>query len=246
MKVIGAGLPRTGTNSLEEALSILGYKCHHMKTLAQHNAICNMWHDLVVDEKPANWKEIFKDYDACCDNPACQYWKEISDEFPEAKVVLTVRKPEGWAKSYLTLRDFILKFEWIFGIFRYVGIMHFARFIRVAAGNQRNMLAKSLPSWQHVSSIPRLVSHLPIPSTDELVTFYPTWTEDVQKRCPKEKLLTFDVREGWEPLCKFLGQPVPDVPFPNSNAGTAGLFTVAYESFILQPIKRLLGYKDAK
>lgn len=190
-------------------------------------------------KSPLTFRACSRDYDACVDNPACMYWKEISDAFPEAKVVLTVRKAEGWAKSYQTLQDFLGKLEWIFGIFAYVGIQRFARFIRVAAGNKRNFWAKSLP-------IPRLVSQIPTPSTAELVAFYPTWTEDVQKRCPKEKLLTFDVRDGWEPLCKFLDKPVPDMPFPNSNAGTSGLFTVAYESFIVNPIKRLFGIKDAK
>lgn len=59
-KVIGAGLPRTGTNSLEEALSILGYRTHHMKTLATDSKICDMWHDYIVDEKPADFQGMFK------------------------------------------------------------------------------------------------------------------------------------------------------------------------------------------
>ena len=243
-KVIGAGLPRTGTNSLEEALSILGYRTHHMKTLANSD-MCDLWHDYIVDGKPADWKGMFKDYDACCDNPACVYWEEIAKEFPEAKVVLTVRKAEGWAKSYQTLQGFMAKLEWVFAIFRFIGIQKFARFFKVAAGNKRNFWAKVYPALLK-APIPRLVSDVPTPSTKELIDFYPTWTEDVQKKCPKEKLLTFDVRDGWEPLCKFLDKPVPNVPFPNSNAGTSGLRTVAIESFIIQPIKRILGMKDAK
>jgi hypothetical protein len=43
------------------------------------------------------------------------------------------------------------------------------------------------------------------------------WHEKVISKCPKEKLLVFDVKEGWEPLCKFLGKPIPNVPFPNTN-----------------------------
>ncbi len=46
---------------------------------------------------------------------------------------------------------------------------------------------------------------------------YNDWHQQVIEKCPKDKLLVFDVKEGWEPLCKFLGKPIPDVPFPNTN-----------------------------
>jgi hypothetical protein len=46
---------------------------------------------------------------------------------------------------------------------------------------------------------------------------FKAYNESVKAECPKDKLLVFDVSQGWEPLCAFLGVPVPNVPFPRVN-----------------------------
>ena len=49
------------------------------------------------------------------------------------------------------------------------------------------------------------------------VKFYNDWVDEVKKTVPKERLLIFSVKQGWEPLCQFLNLPQPSVPFPKSN-----------------------------
>lgn len=53
---------------------------------------------------------------------------------------------------------------------------------------------------------------------------------------PKERLLEWSVEDGWEPLCKFLGKPVPEnEPFPHANsaAGWSGQESTVAKRFLL-------------
>ena len=46
---------------------------------------------------------------------------------------------------------------------------------------------------------------------------YLDWIEYVKSSVPPEKLLIFNVKQGWEPLCKFLNVKVPETPMPRVN-----------------------------
>merc|ERR1719464_789871 len=64
------------------------------------------------------------------------------------------------------------------------------------------------------------------------VNYYNNWVEEVKKNVPRDKLLIFSVKEGWEPLCKFLDLPVPEGPFPNTNDTTK---IESWENYCLSP-----------
>jgi hypothetical protein len=100
IQVIGAGFGRTGTDSLREALNLLGFgPCHHMREVNEHEVQKQRWRALVKGAKP-NWDELFEGYNSCCDWPSAHYWRELIAVYPNAKVILTYRSPESWWKSF--------------------------------------------------------------------------------------------------------------------------------------------------
>jgi len=237
LKVIGAGLPRSGTNSLSEALDLLGFRTHHMKYLVMDPSLCQKWADLTTDLKPASpshFDSIFTTrFDATVDFPSSYHWEALAETYPEAKVILSVRSAEGWAKSFMTLEAFLAKLFGRLGLMRFVGITRFYKW---------RLMCDALHCTLFYGKDGRFAKQLPTaPSTDEMVVRYNKWTEHVKATCPKDRLLVFDVREGWAPLCKFLQLPVPEVPFPHSNAGGSGLSRLAWDHIVVNPLRRLFG-----
>lgn len=99
LRVLGAGLGRTGTLSLKLALErLLGEPCYHMVELFSHPGHVALWHGAARGEMP-DWRELFRDYGAAVDFPVAVFWPELSDSFPEALVVLSLRDPESWWRS---------------------------------------------------------------------------------------------------------------------------------------------------
>lgn len=204
LKIIGAGLPRTGTSSLREALGILGYRTYHMLELIRRNR--------VQDFK--NWTQyfngtmsvtefadtIYDGFDAAADFPTCNAWKELAEYYPNAQIILTHREnPETWWESInaVTANNFALKIV--------KGIHPLLRAVE-AAGNLM---------WKRELRL----NETRFPRNEDLdaaINFYQRHFEAVKLYDP-DRTLVFDVRQGWEPLCRFLGKPIPDVPFPKVN-----------------------------
>ena len=98
LKLIGAGLGRTGTASLKVALEELGIgRCYHMSEILQNPACTQDWIDAANGN--ADWDKIFSGYTATVDNPGCGFWRELADYYPNAKVILTIRDAEKWYES---------------------------------------------------------------------------------------------------------------------------------------------------
>ena len=119
LQVLGAGLPRSGTNSLKSALETLGYPCAHMETLMQGGmATIAPWHNYMFKGEVIDAKGVKRDFKwlfetqkktAGVDYPISQCYKEIFAEHPDCKVILTVREVEGWIKSFRTLEDSVTR-----------------------------------------------------------------------------------------------------------------------------------------
>src|SRR3954469_19626019 len=100
IKVIGAGFGRTGTDSMREALDMLGFgPCHHMFEVNAHEEQKRLWRALVRGAAP-DWEQLFAGYQSCVDWPSAYYWRELMTVYPKAKVILTYRTPESWWKSF--------------------------------------------------------------------------------------------------------------------------------------------------
>lgn len=197
MKVIGSGFGRTGTLSLQAALQQLGFgPCYHMVEVIKRRGHADAWLRIARGERP-DWRTLFEKFEATVDFPACVYYGELLREFPDARVVHSVRDKADWYRS---------SYETIFQS-RTV----FPSWLRRASrriGGLLEMTERIV--WNGVFEGRFEDAHRARQIFDE-------HTARVRATVPADRLLVFDVREGWGPLCRFLGVPVPNAPFPNVN-----------------------------
>ena len=205
LKVIGAGFGRTGTLSAYTALKQLGFPCYHMFEVLENKenkSHLDFWRKVANSEPGTahNWDEVFANYTATVDNPACCVWPELLAAYPEAKVVLTLhpRGAEAWYESTIDTIYFT-ETMWQFKVLEFA-----TRFGRKFGDMSRKLI------WQR--------SHKnTMPDRDKAIAHYHQHIEDVKAAVPPERLLIFSADQGWQPLCDFLGVPVPDPEFPNVN-----------------------------
>lgn len=195
LDLIGAGFGRTGTLSLKLALEQLGFgPCYHMSEVFQHPEHAPIWH-AAADDASTDWQALLGSYRATVDWPGCYFWRALMMEFPEAKVLLSVRDPESWYKSISRT------------IFE---IMDRAEAVAddPVQGPQLRMARYIVRDKTFGGNIDR----------DHVLSVYKAHNEAVKRAVPPEKLLVYDVKEGWAPLCAFLGVAVPDTQFPRTNS----------------------------
>lgn len=196
LKVIGAAYGRTGTQSLKIALETLGFgRCYHFTEMlrARHVAL---WLAVVRGER-ADWDTIFEGFGATTDWPAAAYYRELAAHYPDAKLVLTTRAAEDWYRS-----------------------------IRRTLYPLRRALPSWLPGFSGIARLTDAVIWLGtfggrVTDRAHALAVYERHVAEVRTEIAKERLLVFDVRDGWEPLCEFLGVPVPaGVEFPRVNGAS--------------------------
>lgn len=210
IEVIGAGLGRTGTKSLQTALDLLGYKTYHFVS-PDH---AEKWASLAQGTGATSddiLEMIAKEgFTATCDQPTADLYAEQLRKYPNAKVILTIREPEQWVRSWKVLMDFIQVQERPFSLL-YPSFIQWIPFMRQWK-SMRDLMGT------HMGLAPgELIRGWRNKPHDWLAQQYDKHNSKVLLTIPSNKLLIFDVKEGWEPLCHFLGKPIPSVPFPNVN-----------------------------
>jgi len=195
LSVIGSGFGRTGTKSLKEGLEQLGFApCHHMHEIVTHPEQVAHW-QAVAAGQPVDWNEVFAGYHSQVDWPGAHVWRELSAAFPDAKVVHTLRPAEMWWNSYT------------------------------------KTIGKLMSTYKQIPLPPHITAILDAWNTmvgekvfsgrtndrETCIAAFNRNTEQVRDTIPANRLLLFDVSEGWGPLCKFLGVPFPATPFPHHN-----------------------------
>ena len=203
LKVIGAGFGRTGTASLKGALEQLGYaKCYHMQEVFPNPKHIPVW-QAAADGKPVDWDELFEGYQATVDWPAATFYKDLIAHYPDAKVLLNVRDPDAWYKS---MTDTVFKMSQRRFPLSLVPLLvpRLRRFIRMAT--------KLI--WKNTF-------HDRFKDKAYALSVFNDHIAEVKRVVPADKLLIYEVKEGWEPLCAFLGVPVPEGPFPRLNDSAA-------------------------
>ncbi|MFI6291756.1 sulfotransferase family protein [Nonomuraea sp. NPDC050790] len=214
VEVIGAGMGRTGTYSLRLALEALGYRpCHHMSSLGEHEELIQKW-EAAVRGEAVDWADLLTGFRAACDWPACSFWRELAEAFPKAKVVLTVRDPARWyASANRTIYHFMSRQPGLRGLVMRLEDAFYPSLAR------RRALAQRL-IWQDTFG-----GRFGEP--EHAMEVFRRHNEAVLAEIPADRLLVFDVREGWAPLCEFLGTAVPDHPFPHVNQAESFIRTAA-------------------
>jgi hypothetical protein len=210
LRVIGAGLPRTGTTSMKAALERLGFgPCYHMFEVFTHPDHVDRWLP-VVSEPVVDWDRVVEGYLSTQDWPASHFWRELADAYPEAKVVLTVRDPHAWYPSLRTL------------------LTQGPAMPEMASQEVPAPMGAAAAAIERLRPLLNLIgrSHFgadwsvgdDLADEDLVVAAFHRHAAAVKESLPAQRLLVFDVRQGWEPLCSFLGVPAPaDEPFPHLN-----------------------------
>jgi hypothetical protein len=204
MMVIGAGLPRTGTLTQKLALEELGFgpAYHWVNVIADLDQV-EQWNQALDGGAP--WEEVFDGHRSTVDWPGGYFYRELMDFYPEAKVLLSVRDPESWEPSF---RETI----WT---------MSFGNTLMPLLARAR---AEIDPRWRsYLELVDRMfwgpqgtfsAGHTePAQLMEQMIEH----TEQVKRTVPAERLLVWDVKEGWGPLCEFLEVDVPDNPLPHAN-----------------------------
>ena len=200
LKVIGAGFGRTGTLSLKAALEELGFgKCYHMVEVLRRPSHMKHWTEIMQNGK-ADWERVFRGYQSAVDWPVAAYYRDLMAVYPEAKVILTVRDPRSWHRSIMTTiyqarRQFVIQLTRIFPpLYRFMNAME--------------------------SAVWHGVFQNKVEDKEHAIKVYQDHIEEVKRVVPPERLLVFEARQGWEPLCSFLQVPVPaDKPYPHRHKG---------------------------
>jgi hypothetical protein len=204
MKVIGAGFGRTGTASQKEALEMLGLgPCYHMREVFEHPDHVPFWERASLGEK-VDFAEFFREWPSTVDWPGCTFYRELMEIYPNAKVLLSVRDPDRWYQSCRAT-------------------------IYPATSGQRMAPPSGAPSADIVPSRFALaggfINQLIWQNTfkgrfedrDFAIGVYNRHNAEVRASVPSDRLLVFDVKEGWGPLCEFFGVEAPEQPFPHLN-----------------------------
>lgn len=195
LEVIGAGFGRTGTLSLKLALERLGFeKCYHMMEVFQHPEHIPLW-QRAHDGEAVDWEALFEGYRASVDWPSCNLWREQLAAFPDAKVILSTRDPLAWHESVMNT------------------IWPSSR----AAAASDDARQRAFGEWA-LRIIWDRVFDGRVEDRDHAIAVYEAHAAAVRAEVPAERLLEFEAKDGWAPLCAFLGVPVPDEPYPRTNS----------------------------
>jgi len=194
LQLIGAGFGRTGTLSLKQAIDRVGAgPCYHMQEVAR-NQHAPRWHAAARGEAQP-WDEVFAGYHATVDWPACSFWRELADYYPNARVLLSLRDPDRW---YDSVANTIYK----------------AMTQAPTEGAMGTQLAMAR----------RLVLENTFDGRFEdrahAIDVFHRHNEAVEASIPPERLLVYEVGSGWKALCDFLELPIPDEEFPHVNSTT--------------------------
>lgn len=186
LEVIGAGFGRTGTDSMREALTILGFgPCHHMSEVMASAEQTAIWRAIARGER-RDWETAFAGFRSCVDWPSAFYWQELSEAYPQARMLLTVRSAESWHASMEKT------------IFRAIG----------DPSDRETFGALVIREQVFGGRLDR----------ESAIAAYERNNAEVKAAFGPERLLVHALGDGWEPLCRFLGRPVPDHPYPRSNS----------------------------
>jgi Sulfotransferase domain len=204
MKVIGAGLPRTATTTQMIALEMLGFPCYHMRDMMMDMERSVPQFRKALDGD-ADWDEIFEGKESEVDWPASYHWRELMEVYPDAKVLLSVRDADSWVRSMKST----------------INQVFFGDSLMTHLAKARYHIDPPYAAWIDLLTEMNWSEERGVFGTSDdpasMTEAMERWNQAVIDTVPAERLLVWDPKDGWEPLCEFLEVPVPDVPLPHVN-----------------------------
>lgn len=192
LNVIGTGVGRTGTYSLKLALNRLGLgPCHHMEEVLMNMPVQVPLWSAALAGRP-DWDAVYAGYGSAVDWPTAGFFRALLTAYPTAKFVLTHRSPESWADSFG---------ETIYKLLA-----------------SRDQAPPEMKDWLDMAAGVVIKTGFPEGlDRDGLIKAFNAHNAAVKNTIPARQLLVYQVKDGWAPLCEFLGKPVPSEPFPRTN-----------------------------
>jgi hypothetical protein len=195
VQIIGAGMGRTYTMSLKEALEMVGFKpCHHMMEMRIVPDTADGWHKAALGED-VDFATLLAGYKTACDWPSSAFLRELRGVFPDAKVILTERPEEKWWQS---ISNTIFKS------------------LRLPPDPNELPTRPAQRAMAKAVIINRTFGG-EVDDREHVLGVYRAHNAAVKAEVPADQLLIFDGADGWGPLCAFLGVPIPDQPYPSTN-----------------------------
>lgn len=194
LRVVGAGLARTGTTSLKLALEqLLGGPCYHAFEVFAHPQHIEAWHRAAHGQMPA-WDVFLDGYQAAVDLPASAFWRQLAAASPGALIVLSVRDSaeEWWDSASQT-------------------VFNPARPVPAPGTMMAAFTAMGRDVWQEQ------IAQCDLTDRASMISAYQQHNDAVRAGAPAGRLLEWCPADGWEPIARALGLPVPDAPFPRAN-----------------------------
>lgn len=211
LRVVGAGLPRTGTRSLRAALErLLGGTCYHMSTLRERGYVDVATFTAAARDEHVDWSEVFAGCSSAVDFPPSAFWRELASEYPRSLILLSERDSADawWRSANATVLDMRRRIEATLGTVDQVQQSWFAM--------TEELFTKVFGSdWDN-------------PETAK--AGYNRWNSTVREYASLDRLLVWRPGDGWAPICAALNLPIPDEPFPHLN--TTEEFRVAIGSAV--------------
>jgi hypothetical protein len=195
LKIIGPGFGRTGTHSLKLAFERLGFgPCHHMWEVRDNPDKLPEW-EAAARGEPPDWERVFHGYVSQVDWPGARYWRELIRHYPEAKVVLSIRPEQAWYESMIaTIGPFMWNYK-----------THSSERMRARAKMTLDIVEEQIFDGR-------------LRDRDHALAVFRQHIRSVQESVSSDRLLIYNVSEGWSPLCRFLGVSTPTEAFPRSNS----------------------------
>ncbi|GLW28414.1 sulfotransferase family protein [Actinoplanes regularis] len=195
MNVIGVGFGRTGTYSLKAALERIGEgPCAHMRLLLGDDERCRLFLRAAAGELNC-LDRAFDGYRATTDWPGVHFWRHLIARYPDAKVILTVRDPQEWYASVERTIWAATRLPPVPGMEAFRELGDAAIWMGTFDGRFGDRAYAIEVFRRHSAAVRAAVA--------------------------AGRLLEYRVVDGWEPLCEFLGHPVPAEPFPRLNDSAA-------------------------
>jgi hypothetical protein len=190
LKIIGASLGRTGTMSFKMAIEYLGFgPCHHMTELfADIHRQLPLWLEACAGNP--DWDAIFDGFASCTDHPSSDFWRELLEHYPDAKVILTTRSAESW---YASVTSTIYRED---------------NFAAMPDNPLKALLT------ERIGPQPRDI----LKDKAAALAWFEAREAEIIATVPSDQLLVLPVGSGWKPLCEFLDVDVPDAAYPKVNS----------------------------
>jgi Sulfotransferase domain len=195
LKIVGVGLGRTGTNSLKVALEqLLASPCYHMFELIANPQQVPIW-EAAVRGEAVDWHALLDGYGATVDWPGCAFWRDLVAANPDAPVLLSTRDSAQtwWASMEKTI-------------------------VPALQGPMLSEQPDLMRGQEMVRELFRTRFTPDFADRDAAIAQYERHCDDVRREIAPARLIEWQPRDGWEPICSHLGLAVPDGPFPHENS----------------------------